>query len=337
MSATTTTQLQQTKRLVDTKLFGWLVENVSVWTLCYLRTKHIPEPQPVWAKPGEKELSAQDKAKRVLKNILLSYISSVAVEMGSVYTLKIVDLLFFQHVPFFVKARRSSNPWTWRAFGDWLAGNFHLQLLGGGIALGIIESFMPLSIAKEIDETKFEPVRFLRNLAVFRFVVDVVFYWAHRALHLSPWLYQNVHARHHQHFLVNLRTNMHFSGSDLFIESALPIGVAIMVLRFIMGVKLGRFELNLLQGYTAWHESGTHFGKPVNVISQYPPLSVLYHALWPGIDGNTIFGHAAHHRRRDSWFGINPWLDILLGSADFEVLEGVKPPVPAPAAFVNKP
>jgi len=292
--------------LVESKAFGWLVENVSVWSICAVRSLLFPEPEPVVdvdERTG-KRVALDAKVRRVLKNIAISYASSVAVEVGSVYALKIVDALFFQHVPHFARnLRRSDSPFTWRAFADWREGNFFLQSLAGGVALGLVESFMPPRFAQELRETPFSLARFLRNYAILRVAVDVTFYWAHRMLHVHPWIYARVHARHHQHYQTNLRTNFHFGAVDLFLESAVPIGVGLAVLRFLCGAKMSRFELHLMQGYVAWHESGTHMGKPLNLISTYAPLSVLYHAVLPEIDARAIEFHETHRAFRPD-FGV---------------------------------
>jgi methylsterol monooxygenase len=40
--------------------------------------------------------------------------------------------------------------------------------------------------------------RILLELVVFALVNDFLFYWAHRTLHSSNWLYKNIHAQHHR-------------------------------------------------------------------------------------------------------------------------------------------
>ena len=110
-------------------------------------------------------------------------------------------------------------------------------------------------------------------------------------------LTRDADAGHHGHYATNLTTNWHFNPIDLFIESALPIGSGLAFLR-ACGVKLGRFEIHLMQGYVAWHESGTHLGKPLNLISTYAPLSILYHALFPTLDARGIEFHETHRASR---------------------------------------
>ena len=174
-------------------------------------------------------------------------------------------------VPYFTKQRRSASPLSLDALSDWSRGNGILQLVGGGLFLGIIESFLPRQVTEELDTTPWRPLAFLRNFAVFRVIVDLVFYLGHRALHTNPWLYKNVHRRHHEHYKTNLRTNYHFTAPDLFIESAMPIIAAVCFLRSFLGVKMGRYEIHMMMTFVAWHESGTHLGKPLPVISVFPP------------------------------------------------------------------
>ena len=63
----------------------------------------------------------------------------------------------------------------------------------------------------------------------------------HRALHVNPWVYENIHKRHHTDFTTNLQTNFKFHPIDLFIESAFPIFASITTLMGL-GIKLSRYE-----------------------------------------------------------------------------------------------
>merc|ERR1712031_137814 len=99
----------------------------------------------------------------------------------------------------------------------------------------MIESFMPDKAAAELSDTQFSLSGFLKHFGLFRIMVDIAFYIGHRALHVNPWLYKNVHRRHHEHFTTTLRTNYHFTAVDLFIESALPIFSALFALRSVFG------------------------------------------------------------------------------------------------------
>ena len=75
-----------------------------------------------------------------------------------------------------------------------------------------------------------------------------------------------------------------------------------------------RERLCLLFSHVAWHEAGTHLGKPLPVISMYPPLSILYN-LFTNKEGRTaIEFHEVHHNRRHCNYGITQWIDMLMGS-----------------------
>lgn len=320
MATTTPTALQ---RFFETKLFCWFLENSTVWAITLIRCQ-LPDPvsladqEAEFAKHGRK-VTLGDKVRLVLKNIVISYLSSLGSEILSVYALRAIDKLFFQHVPHFTVQRRSDSPFTWNAFKDWSLGNFYLQSIAGGVTLGVCESLLPRWATKELEETEFSFAKFVGNFAIFRVVVDLVFYFGHRALHVNERIYELVHKRHHSHYVTNLRTNWMFSAPDLFIESAMPIGVGFFFLRFLLGIRLGRFDLHLMQQYVAFHESGTHMGKPLALISEHPVLSIAYNWILPQIDARAIEFHETHHNRRDVNYGITPWLEaIVFKTAEFQ-------------------
>jgi len=298
------------------RLIGWLVENGAVITLCNLRGL-LPHPEPI---PDERADASSTLvqtcgrcARIVARNVAISIVSNMIAETGSVLIHHLASTRLYSKVPYFVKQRRSANPLTLGALADWVRGNGVLQLFGGGLMLGLIESFLPAAAAAEVTNTPFTVGGFLRNFAVFRVVVDVAFYCGHRALHEHPLLYKHIHKRHHEHFTTNLRTNYHFTAPDLFIESAVPVFAGLAVLRKLLGVALSRFEIHLMLTYVAWHESGTHLGKPLPVISMYPPLSILY-TPFTDVEATAIEFHEVHHNRRSCNYGITQWIDYLMGS-----------------------
>jgi sterol desaturase/sphingolipid hydroxylase (fatty acid hydroxylase superfamily) len=295
------------------RLVGWLVENGSVWSLCYLRT-FLPHPQRV---TSEDEGWAA-KTRKVLKNMLICVASNLIAEQGAVLLLYLVSNTLFAHVPPFRanKNRADPAPMSLAGYRDWIQGNGKVQLLGGGVLLGLIESFQPAWTYKELEETPFNVTRFLKNQFWFRLVVDLVFYVGHRAMHANEWLYVNLHKLHHRHHYTSLLTNFNFTAADLFIESVLPVFAAFSFIRGVLGVKMSRFEMHVLLTYTAFHEGGTHLGKPIPVISAFPPLSILYNSI-VDIDGRTIEAHEVHHRTRHWNLGITPWLDYVMGTLRF--------------------
>lgn len=283
-------------------------------TLCNLRSL-LPHPEPIPETDDKYTLreAVWETSKVIVRNILISIASNLIAEQGSVYLLHLTSTRLYGNVPYFSKQRRSASPLSLNAYIDWIKGNGILQFIGGGILLGLIESFTPKSVAQEITETPFSVLKFMRNFVVFRLVVDLVFYQGHKMLHTSKWAYENIHRRHHEHFTTNLRTNFHFSAPDLFIESALPMFCALLFVRLGLGVKLSRYEVHLMMTYMSWHESGTHLGKPLPVITMYPPLSILYTAF-TDIEKHAVEFHEVHHNRRNANYGITQWIDALMGT-----------------------
>jgi sterol desaturase/sphingolipid hydroxylase (fatty acid hydroxylase superfamily) len=296
------------------KIIGWLVENGAVMTLCNLRSL-LPHPEPIadGKSKGTQKETFLDGLKTLSKNIAISVCSNLIAEEGAVFLHHLASTRLYSQVPYFTKQNRSANPLRLGAAVDWFRGNAILQLVGGGIFLGFIESLLPSGLAEEANDTPFSVTQFLKNFGVFRIIVDIVFYCGHRTLHEVPWLYEHVHKRHHEHFTTNLRTNYHFTAPDLFIESALPIFAGVAFLRKALGVKLSRYEVHLYMTYVAWHESGTHLGKPLPVVSSYPPLSILYNAF-TDFDRDSVEFHEVHHNRRHTNYGITQWIDKLMGS-----------------------
>jgi sterol desaturase/sphingolipid hydroxylase (fatty acid hydroxylase superfamily) len=295
------------------RLIGWSIENGAVFTLCNLRSL-LPHVEPVPDTPavGTQKTVFFRTIKHIVRNICISIVSNMIAEEGAVWLLHIASQKLYRHVPYFANQRRSASPFEFAALLDWLQGNSLLQIFGGGIALGVIESFVPSKIAEELVTTPFNFLRFVRNGFFFRFIFDLVFYFAHAAMHINPFLYRMIHKRHHEHFTTNLRTNYHFTALDLFIESALPMFTSLASLR-ALGVKMGRYEIHAFLTYTAWHESCTHLGKPMPVVSMFPPLSILYNGFF-NLDRTIIESHEVHHNRRNCNYGIMPWIDMVLGT-----------------------
>eukprot|EP00656_Telonema_subtile_P001443 TRINITY_DN10648_c0_g2_i1.p1 TRINITY_DN10648_c0_g2~~TRINITY_DN10648_c0_g2_i1.p1 ORF type:complete len:457 (-),score=115.83 TRINITY_DN10648_c0_g2_i1:290-1660(-) len=295
------------------RLIGWLVENGAVLTLCNLRSL-LPLPKPIPAEVPEGCTLQRATAQGMLciwRNMLISIGSNLIAEQGSVLLLHLTSTRLYPQVNPFLEMYSDVTPYTARALLDWLRGNGILQIVGGGIALGSIESFLPVPAGSELDVTEFGIKNFLGHFGVFRILVDIVFYANHRMLHWSPWLYKNVHKRHHEHFTTNLSTVFHFNPLDLFLESAMPIFSALAFMRSGLGIKMSRYEVHLMMTYVAWHEAGTHLGKPLPVISAYPPLSFVY-GLFTGNKSTAIEFHEVHHNKRHCNYGITQWIDRLM-------------------------
>lgn len=158
---------------------------------------------------------------------------------------------------------------------------------------------------------RFYPLPFLVKLAVYRFFVDIGFWAGHRALH-HPKLYW-IHRWHHEHYRPTLLTNFHFHPLDLFIEAAFPVALALGALE-VLQLTPTRFELNLLVGYGAWQEVGSHCAKPVPTVTYFPPLAPLYRLLLGDVDANMVKHHDLHHNLLNCNYGITIWPDMLMGT-----------------------
>jgi sterol desaturase/sphingolipid hydroxylase (fatty acid hydroxylase superfamily) len=158
------------------------------------------------------------------------------------------------------------------------------------------------------------PARMLVLLAISRVTIDVIFYAVHRALHL-PWIFERVHARHHKHFATALSTNFQFSRLDLILESFFPVFCAFQTVQWIFGEPMNRFEQSVVACHALWYEIGSHCGKPVPIVSVFPPLRPLLEAAGLEMEGggNVLF-HETHHALRNCNYGITPYIDRLTGS-----------------------
>mmetsp|Transcript_2354 Transcript_2354/g.2680 ORF Transcript_2354/g.2680 Transcript_2354/m.2680 type:complete len:382 (-) Transcript_2354:349-1494(-) len=300
------------KHLIESRWTGWFFENGFVLLIALVRAR-IPLPTAVETRDENgKDIPLQHKIKTICRNILISLVSCLVTEEGTVLALKLLDAVVYKKVPYFTKQKKNTKVFSVVSLFDWLSGNAYLQVLGGGIALGLIESFVPKRWAEEINQTEFSMIKFMRNFVLFRVVADAVFYYSHRAMHIKDSIYKMVHKKHHGHYVTNITTNYHFTAIDLFAESAFPMFTAMAAIRGC-GFKMGRFELHLLMGYWAWYSLGSHFGKPVKLISMFPPISPLYNFVYP-IDDYAIEFHERHHNRRHGNYGLTSWMDKLLGT-----------------------
>ena len=162
--------------------------------------------------------------------------------------------------------------------------------------------------------------RFLLRLAVMRIAVDVTFFAAHYALHAKA-LFAKIHACHHEHRSPHVWTNYHFTAADLVLEGFLPFAVGLVCLAWL-GLTLSRFELQLLFSHIMWYEIGSHCGKPIPVLSVFPPLAPVYRAVMGNVDKNNVWFHHCHHAHRGGNYGITPWLDAVLGTGNKHTAPG---------------
>merc|ERR1711998_336119 len=178
------------------RIIGWLVENGAVLTLCNLRSL-LPHPQPISTEPTEGGIQAATAHGLlcIARNIGISVASNLIAEQGSVLLLHLTSTKLYPQVQPFQQTYKDVTPYRLNGLLDWLRGNAILQLAGGGLALGMIESFMPKQFADELSDTEFSFCKFLGHFGLFRLMNDCVFYIGHRAMHVNPWLYKMIHKR----------------------------------------------------------------------------------------------------------------------------------------------
>ena len=99
------------------------------------------------------------------------------------------------------------------------------------------------------------------------------------------------------------------------------VGVADAASLELLGLRCSRLEYLLLLSHIMWYEIGSHAGKPVPVVSFFPPFALAYNgvwrALWPGSNGpdaDNVWFHHCHHVFYTGNYGITPWMDKMLGT-----------------------
>eukprot|EP00511_Aplanochytrium_stocchinoi_P014114 CAMPEP_0204891974 /NCGR_PEP_ID=MMETSP1349-20130617/28482_1 /ASSEMBLY_ACC=CAM_ASM_000710 /TAXON_ID=215587 /ORGANISM="Aplanochytrium stocchinoi, Strain GSBS06" /LENGTH=215 /DNA_ID=CAMNT_0052057697 /DNA_START=144 /DNA_END=788 /DNA_ORIENTATION=+ len=141
------------QRKLNTRFVGYLIENCSVLTITYLRHL-LPLPSTVEQidENGER-IPLSKHVKVIARNILIALVSCLIAEEGTMLLLHLVNTRIFNFVPYFhgKSPNQVTSPFTLRGFRDWLSGNAYLQVFGGGIALGLIESFTPKEWADEVN------------------------------------------------------------------------------------------------------------------------------------------------------------------------------------------
>jgi len=300
------------------RLTAWLVENGSIWLITFARVS-LPRPQR-W---NELDDSAWKKFRKYVRNVFICLSSNLIAEQGGLFLLHLISTRLFTHIGFFREQIRSAHPFSISAFKDWCKGSINLHLFAGGLALALIESLKPRWAEIELETTPFDIRRFLSNLAIVRVALDMTFYALHRGMHENAVLYNSIHRFHHTDFQTNLRTNLKFTAIDLFLESAAPFFVGLSTVRVLFGRKMSRFEILSIMSHTAFHELSTHLGKPLQVTSIFPPLSLFYNSI-VDVDKKAVEFHESHHNYRRANFGITPWLDHLLGTARYHPPERMK-------------
>lgn len=292
-------------RLADHPIVAWLLENLSVLGISWLRALL--------------QLPRRQSFRRIFVTTLAG--GFIVIE-GSMAVQRVLIEHVYAHVPHFSEASRKRSQRPMREFlGEWLRCNLLSHMLASAtMSLILTAKPAPLYRASLIPR-RLHLGPFLRKLAVARLASDVAFYVVHRALHMKLlyWL----HKRHHEHASTALVTNFHFSVPDLLLEGFVPLVVGLGALEGL-GFKVSQFEGILIATYIQWYELGSHSGKPMPTVTIFPPLAPLYRLFLGPVDARNVEFHDQHHACRRCNYGITQWLDCLLGTAKM-------PPEPPPS------
>ena len=103
----------------------------------------------------------------------------------------------------------------------------------------IISGCLPTIVNTLCNFLMFVPISF-----VFEVVFDFFHYWAHRILHMSPYLYKNIHKTHHTHINVTPIVTFIQHPIDLLLSNVIPSCFAYYITNYFNGVILGK-QINL--------------------------------------------------------------------------------------------
>merc|ERR1712087_55990 len=120
-----------------------------------------------------------------------------------------------------------------------------------------------------------------------------------------------LHRKHHEHARPSLATNYHFDPIDFYIEAFLPLTAGLVTLDKL-NLKPARFEMALMLSYIVWHAVGSHCGKPLPVVTWFPPLAPLYQLAFGAEHGARH--HDVHHARLNCNYSLAVWPDIVMGT-----------------------
>ena len=126
---------------------------------------------------------------------------------------------------------------------------------------------------------------------------DFLFYWVHRSLHASAWLYRNIHKKHHAFISTNIWASEYFGVIDMILN-ILPGVLPAVALRshFV--------SLMIFTALRGWQTVQSHAGYAL----PFDPLN-------RGIFANGAARHDFHHSHNVGCFGDwTPFWDWLCGT-----------------------
>uniref|UniRef100_A0AAV1T2X9 Fatty acid hydroxylase domain-containing protein n=1 Tax=Peronospora matthiolae TaxID=2874970 RepID=A0AAV1T2X9_9STRA len=127
---------------------------------------------------------------------------------------------------------------------------------------------------------------FIPKSLLFEVTFDFFHYVMHRACHYIPWLYKNVHKRHHLHLHPCPLSTYAQDGMDLILTNVLPFCLA-----WSFDFSMSGLQLHLLFAYKTYVEVAGHSGLDVKGVS-FPQLPLLNNVT--GICSR-IHDHDLHH------------------------------------------
>ena len=132
---------------------------------------------------------------------------------------------------------------------------------------------------------------------------DFFFYWSHRFLHL-PWLYKNIHKKHHEHFNTITLTSIYAHPLELIVGNTFPALSVLYMLKSRMHIVTFSIWLNIRLIST--HDGHSGYDMPFAFYKAIPNSTTavfhVYHHL------KNIGNYGSSLRIWDSLFGTSaPW------------------------------
>lgn len=280
-------------RFFSHPLVAWVIENTCCVGMTAISILLVPRP----------------KQGCLLSGALTTAANGILTETTSTALWHFCTNSLYKHADMFSEKGRPGLS-VWGMLKGWMSCNMWIQSFNAIVIGSQIAALTPHEYLIAQGKQDFSLATFLFKFGILRVIVDAGFWFVHRALH-HPVLYSKLHRKHHEHARPSLATNFHSDPIDFYIEAFVPLIVGLISLERL-GLKPARFELALMLNYQAWHAMGSHCGKPLPVMTWFPPLAPLYQ-LVVGTEHGARH-HDVHHARLNCNYGSAVWTDILMGT-----------------------
>lgn len=169
-----------------------------------------------------------------------------------------------------------------------------------------IDLFRPLPLfpCKKLPLEAPSPIQLISGVCVSVWAYDLLFFFVHLSMHKVPWIYRNVHAKHHNQVALASHEVIHHS----FIDGSFQVMANVLVLRTLGLHPMTRALHNICVTYLL---TETHSG--------YDMPWMLHNVLPHGILGGSP-AHEEHHnggKRHYQQFFL--YLDYFIGAVDKEL------------------